>query len=126
MNQVLKNPTMRKNVMTKVGNLLQKEMMKACSAQNKSLFKDKSVSAIEQFHWSNASNELKRVAPSLFALLNTCIPEKSTIDREIGVVVCAGILLRYCSERNNVIQRLFSVLMFASHSPKQVSNTQLL
>ena len=76
MNQVLKNPTMRKNVMTKVGNLLQKEMMKACSAQNKSLFKDKSVSAIEQFHWSNASNELKRVAPSLFALLNTCIPEK--------------------------------------------------
>ena len=83
-------------------------------------------SAIEQFHWSNASIELKRVAPSLFALLNTCIPEKSTVDREIGVVVCAGILLRYCSERNNVIQRLFSVLMFASHSPKQVSNTQLL
>ena len=118
-NQVMKNPKTRKIAIIKVGQLLLKEMLKACSAQKNSLFKDKSLSAIEQFEWSSASADLKRTAPLLYTILDTSIPKRSTIDRDISIAVCAGILLRSCSERANVI-RLFSVLMFASHSPKQV------
>lgn len=128
-NLVIKDIVMRNRIIHKIGDILRKELKATCSVTNNSIFKNKSVSALETFNWTNVAADLKRTAPNLTILLEKCTTKGVLVDDDVGsqrkrditISVTAGILLRSYSERSNLIQRLFSVLMYANHSPKQVS-----
>lgn len=127
-NQVMKDGFMCRRVVAKMGALIRRELKQICSDEKKSLFKNKSLLAIESFKWSETAADLKINAPTLFSLLHTCTGSANCITsptcskkQEIAITFCAGILLRSYSERGNLVQRLMSVLLYASHAPKQVS-----
>ena len=82
------------------------------------------LSSLSSFQWSILTQDLKRTAPLLSAILDKCVnanrcdvrkPNKDAI-----IAVVGGILLRNCSERVNMVQQIFSVLFYASHVPKEV------
>ena len=123
-NQVMKNDCMRRIVAVKVGDVLCKELKDTCKAKNGSVYSDKSIEAIENFNWSTLATDLERTAPMLSTILGKCATSKAnSANSDITVAVIAGILLRNCSQRANLLQRLFAVLLYASHAPKQVSSS---
>lgn len=121
-NQMMKDKTMKGMIASKVGELMCKELKQLC--KDNSCFTDKSMPAIESFNWTDVAAKLKKDCPYLFTLL-----EKSTkkigLEKDIVIVVCASVLLKSHSERANILQRLISVLLFASHAPKQVCNNNV-
>ena len=127
-NQVIKDSFMKKLVAARLGEFLRKELIETCSPKRNSIFRDKSLSAIERFNWSEVAASLKQTAPIMFTLLEKCVcsnhRSSHALKKEVTIAVIGGILLRTCSERANIIQRVFSILLFASHSPKQVCEIQ--
>ena len=128
-NQVVKDKVMMRKLVVKMGKELKKELKLTCSHESKSLLKNKSLQAIESFSWLDVVQDLRRTAPLLFSLLFTLTSSstktKATINsldkkQEIPIAFCAGILLRFTSQKANLIQRIISVLLYASHVPKQV------
>lgn len=117
---------MRALLASKIGESLRKELKQICSDDKRSIFKNKNLHAIESFKWSDLVFDLKCHAPLLYSLLYACTNKKKKQStelakkEEIAVAFCAGILLRCYSQRANLIQRVMSVLLYASHVPKQV------
>ena len=66
--------------------------------------------------------DLKRTAPILSSVLENflkqCHKKKNT---EVPFTIAAGVLLQGYSERACLVQRVISLLLYGSHSPKQVS-----
>lgn len=122
-NQVMKNKAIRRKIIPKIGRILHNELRETCLSHNNSSFKDKGTSSLENFNWKDLTNDLKRTAPTLVSLLEICLKKRSGANSHTDryMVVSCSILLRAYSERSNLVQRLFSVLLYASHSPKQVS-----
>lgn len=117
-NQVMKDEKMKGMVLSKVGKVIIKELTQL--SKRNSCFTDKGLSAIERFDWTVLVAKLKRAAPSFYSLLDVCTPRKSGLQKDIVIIVCGSILLRSHSSKANLFQRLVSVLLFASHAPKQV------
>ena len=115
---------MLKIVAIKVGKVIKKEMTETCSDAKESVFKDKSLNAMENFNWGKMAADLRRTAPVMAAILENSIASKSTdeptLKTEIKMTVAAGILLQGISERASHVQRVVSLLLFSSHSPKQL------
>ena len=118
---------MRVMVATKLGDVLQKELISTCSPSiSNSTVQSKDIEALQSFKWTHIAQDLCRTAPLLSIILHKCAGGSrhtscpSNKDVVIGVV--AGILLRNCSQRANLLQRLLSILLYSSHAPKQVSN----
>ena len=113
-NQVVKDKVMMRKLVVKMG----KELKLTCSHESKSLLKNKSLQAIESFNWLDVVQDLRRTAPLLFSLLFTLTSSstktKATINsldkkQEIPIAFCAGILLRFTSQKANLIQRIIVV-----------------
>ena len=111
--------------MEKVADSVKKELFNTLSSKSASFFKQKELKAIEEFSWSKASADASRTLPTLYCILDQCIGSrsrtfKSDLEKDVVLSVICGILLRSCSSRANLIQHIFSVLLSASHAPKQV------
>lgn len=113
--KIMANVSMRKKVLLKVSELIKKELKDTCLINSKSVFKDKSISQIQSFDWSTVANNLHRTAPTLHGLLDNCC-----LGKEITIVVLAGIMLHRFSEKANLVQTLFSTILYCNHCPKQV------
>lgn len=87
---------MLNRVAIKVGRVIKKEMKETCSDAKQSVFKDKSLDAMEKFNWGKMA-DLRRTAPVMAAILENSIASKSTdeptLKTEIRMTVAAGILL---------------------------------
>ena len=105
---------MKEIVVKKAGVMLQNELKELCKSH--SCFCAKDASVLEEFQWSNIATELKAKAPTLSVLFDNAI----TIERDITVILCSAILVKSHNERANIVQRLISLLLYASHAPKQV------
>ena len=116
-NQVLKDKKMKEIVMKKAGVMLRKELKEMCKLD--SCFCAKDASALEEFQWSNIATELKAKAPILSVLFDNAIT-RTGLERDITVVLCSAILVKSHNERANIVQILISLLLYASHAPKQV------
>ena len=79
----------------------------------------KDASALEEFQCSNIATKLKDKALIFFVLFNNAIT-RTGLERDIAVVLCSAILVKSHNERANIVQRLISLLLYASHAPKQV------
>jgi hypothetical protein len=118
-NQVIKDDRMQKKVVTKVGNLIFKELVKTSLRKSNSLFGKNTPSAVENFKWSDLSHDLKRTMPTFFTIMNACTPSKPE-TKDMIIAVLGGIVIKNHNEKLNFIQRLISVLLYASHCPKMV------
>ena len=72
-NQVIKDSFMKKLVAARLGEFLCKELIETCLPIRNSIFRDKRLSAIERFNWSEVAASLKQTAPILFTLLEKCV-----------------------------------------------------
>ena len=112
---------MLNRVAVKVGRVIKKEMKETCSDAKQSVFKDKSLSAMEKFNWGKLAVDLRQTAPVMAVILENSIASKSTdeptLKTEIRMTVAAGILLQGFSERASLVQHVVSLLLFSSHSP---------
>ena len=112
---------MLNRVAIKVGRVIKKEMKETCLDEKQSVFKDKSLSAMEKFNWGKLAADLRQTAPVMAVILENFIASKSTdeptLKTEIRMTVAAGILLQGFSERASLVQHVVSLLLFSSHSP---------
>ena len=115
----MKNNEMKRKMIKEVGEVIKKEMKNTCLLESKSVFKDKQLSQNSHLIGSSVASDINRTAPNLYTLLYSCTRNDERKDRSI--VVIAGILLHNYSERANLVQRLFSTILYASHCPKQVN-----
>jgi hypothetical protein len=105
-------------VISGVGRVIFKEL--CLLSKENSCLTNKSLAAIEKFDWTIIATTLQKAAPYLCSLLETCT-KKMGLEKNIVIVVCTSILVKSVSARANLLQRLMSVLLFASHAPKQVN-----
>lgn len=115
--QVMKDKRMCKMAAIRIGKVIKRELKQMCKTKEHSVFKDKSLEALEKFNWSDTVADLQRTAPILMTMLQNCI---NAVSKDITISVVAGVLLQAYSERACLIQRVFSLLLYSCHSPKQV------
>ncbi|XP_019862645.1 PREDICTED: uncharacterized protein LOC109591334 [Amphimedon queenslandica] len=120
-NFVLKDKIMRRKVAIQIGKLIRKEMKVTCSVKEQSIFKDKSLSAINNFSWNSMVLDLKRTAPVMSSVLENSIDRGQKRKKvEIAMAVAASVLLHGHSERACLLQRAVSLLLYGCHAPKQL------
>ena len=115
----MKDHCIRKLVAEKMGKLVNKELQVTCSNKAKLKFKDKSLEALTSFSWTEVLSDLKRTAPLLTAMfhhfIGTYSSQSQVKRKEVSVVIAAGIFLQAFSERANLIQWLFSLLLYSNY-----------
>lgn len=112
---------MLRKVAFQIGKIIRKEMKVTCSVKEDSIFKDKSLTAIDNFSWNSMVLDLKRTAPVMSSVLENCIDRGQNKKKvEIAMAVAASVLLHGHSERACLLQRAISLLFYGCHAPKQV------
>jgi hypothetical protein len=115
---------MRKKVIAKVGQSVQRELAYTCSQEGKSLYGKKSPADLRSFNWSNLASDLKRTMPTFHSTLEACFESKPQHKKDIVIAFLGGIIIKQRNHKVSLMQRLFSLLMYASHCPKQVRHNQ--
>ena len=132
---VMKDSRVRKKIVEHMGKLLSKELARLSSKKVNSHFRDVSVSALEEFTWESLLQEIGTEAPVMLSFLRECVHVKRRGHQPKGkggrsarrlpsedtaIAMCFAVLLRARSLRMNLVQRMISTLLYASHAPKQV------
>ena len=117
-NQVMKDVRMRNVVVEKVGKLVKKEMIYTCSQDAKSMYGNKCLEDLRLFQWSTLAYDMRWTMPTLFRILQLCITKEE--GKDIVTAFIGGVILKQHNERMTFLQCLFSILLYSSHSPKQV------
>ena len=110
---------MRQKVILKVAQLVRRELVFTCSREGKSIYGKKSPADLCSFNWSDLASDLKGTMPTFYSILESCLQSKA--DKvHIVAAFLGGILIKHNNHKVNLMQRLFSLLLYASHCPKQV------
>ena len=116
---------MLKRVVLKLGDIVRRELIFTSKMNSFSLFQKKDLGSLQFFKWNEVCRDFQRTAPYLGHILEKCAEAKRSAthssNKDIVISVVVGILLRNCSQRANLIQRLLSILLYSSHVPKNVS-----
>ena len=123
-NSVRKNATTKAAIVKIVGQDLQKEIAAICSDNFESVTRQKSNSIMTDFSHVKASllHEIKIRAPTLFSLLNLCLKtRKPRKNVDAIVVMIASLLCKHRRPSACQLQRFISLILYAGHSNKQVS-----
>lgn len=119
--ECLANEKIKKHLLRKQTQLLQKEMKKMCSHEVNSVLLNKSSKALGRFTWKSLIDELSVNAPLLFHILQGCTMTRTPRNNRIATIgICATILLRFRHRNMNLVQRILSLILYAGHSGKQV------
>ena len=139
--QAVRDPKIRKRVLSILTKDIQKEMTTLCARKTGSILRQSSIQAINSFSWEAVTEELQRVAPTLHTILEGCVDVKrrqrkkpETSQQQKGrrrikakrpcntaiLGVCASILLRHKNVHMNALQRIISLVLHTGHSAKQV------
>ena len=108
-----------------IGKELQGEIAAICSDDYNSITRQKSNSAIGNFNHVKQSllMEMKTKAPTLLSLLKSCLrtrrPRKNT---DLIIVLITSLLCKHRRPSACQLQRIISLILYAGHSSKQVSN----
>ena len=120
---------MRRIVAEKLGEVLHKELLVTCASRSNSIYHKKSTASLLSFSWSKLYEDLRQTSPILSIIMEKCVNKNRNqpIERSKHIIIAmaAGILLRSCSQRANIIQRVIGILLYASHAPKQVNYIKL-
>jgi len=122
--QAVKDCCIMKWLLIRIGKKLRNKLIRTVSSSN-SIFKANNIKSLYSFNWTVISGDFKKTNPMLATLLEACIDSNRCAvrcpDKNVIISVMAGILLRNCSQRANLLQTMFSLVLYACHSPKKVS-----
>ena len=121
--QTLADSRTRQHVLKEFGRILRAEMTAMCSDKTASLLRSHSSQDLYDFQWKNLLDELKKFAPVFLFFLQQCTMTKTPRQNRDGVIgMCAAILLKNRFPEMNLLQKNISLLLYAGHCGKRVSN----
>ena len=128
--ECLEDPDIRQEVVTALGDMVEKELKQLCSKKVNSIQRTTSAETIKQFNWSSIITEARVHAPILLQLLSTLSAKKSRKKKPdkshssvIGVLLC--VLCKHRNPSMMLFQRVLSLILYAGHSAKQVKSIVL-
>ena len=121
--QALAGPTTRLHVLSEIGRILRAEMTAMCSDKTASLLRTHSIQDLSHFQWKNVIQELEKSAPVFLHFLRQCTQTRTPRQNRDGVIgVCAAIILKNRFAKMNLLQKIVSLLLYAGHCGKRVSD----
>ena len=121
--EALKDQQTKQYIIKLIGKELAKEVQVMCSDAVKSILQSRDPEHLKHFSWDVLLCELTEFAPILkdllFSATKTQLPRANT-NAIIGT--CAAILMKHCNSRMNLVQKINSLVLYAAHTSKQVSN----
>ena len=122
---VFSNPRHRDEAVVQVSRIVDEECAVLCSKNPVSLFRSMTLEQAESFSWTQAVDELKTKAPTLYHILDLAVTHSSRRNKQKkgerqfpGLCMSVAILLK---ERNRMmcgIQSYVSSALFSSHIQK--------
>lgn len=104
-----------------IGHTVNKEVAVMCSDKFASILRSK---PIENFEFGAVIRELESQALILLSLLKNCLKTRTPMPN--CSVIITMIVALICKHRNpscSLLQRMISLILYAGHSSKQVSNS---
>lgn len=119
--EALTNALTRKYVIRTLGKELAKEIKTMASDSTNSIMRSQNPEHLQQFSWDLLLNELSQHAPLLSSLLISATRTKVARSNTKAVIgMCAAILMKQRNSRMNLVQRIISLILYASGTSKQV------
>ena len=121
-NQVMKDATMRRMIVLQVGKMVKREVEYTCTREAGSMYGITDLKELSSFEWKTLASDMKRTMPTLFNILQKCVNANDELKKSIVTAFIGGIIVKQNNETMAILQRLFSILLYSSHSPKQIAN----
>lgn len=126
--EATQNVKTRKHVVATLGRLVRKELQTLCSERVNSIQRTRSAKSLKEFGWSGIIEEAREHAPTLVQLL-TSLTRKNDRSTELSkaqlgaIGMMLSVMCKIRNPRMMLFQRVMSVILYAGHSAKQVSNS---
>ena len=119
--ECLKEPSIRKYIIEKIGKMLRMELCKLCSDKTPSTLRTYNQESFKNFTWDFLINELSHTAPTLLSLFELLTETKSVRHNRKGVIaVCISLLLKNRFIQACFVQKVISLILYSGHASKQV------
>ncbi len=126
--QAMQHKRVRERILKVMAKDIRKEMTAMCSIMTPSILRDTTPTALQSFKWEALVQEMKVRAPTLLAILSSCVQKKPPklgqktccVKNEAVIGVCAAVLLRRRNHSLNLLQRVVSMILYSNHAGKQV------
>ena len=116
--ECMKDSKMQMYTIQLIGQQLRNELTSLCSEAANSTLRNQSADALRGFTWGKLHDELAARAPTLLTLLELCTYTRKPRMAVIGM--CTVLLLKFRFHKMCLVQKIVSLLLYASHSGKQV------
>ena len=116
-----KNKALREKIIKGVGKLMNRELRMLCANKTPSMMQDTSGDALAKFSWESVWEEITEKAPTLVALLQSSVPQKTGRDKTPVICMCIAMLAKYRNPNMCHVQAAISLILHAGHVGMQVS-----
>ena len=118
----LKDPSMKSEVISKVGDSMRKELKSFCSNTFNSVLVETSQAALEYFSWESMWQEMAKATPVIMSLFSTCLSHQADKAKLKPIIcMCTAILAKSRNPKLCLVQSIISLILLAGHASKQVS-----
>lgn len=134
--QVMRNSKIRVNVLAMLWKDLLKELKVMTSKKINSCLRQKSISALRSFSWTQLESEVESHAPTLYHVLQglVTVPRQKWSQKKgqqskrcsyhasnsAVFGLCVAVLLRHCNHSMSLVQKIISLVLHSGHAGKQV------
>ena len=119
--ETLKDSTTKGYIVSIMGREFSREIRAMASDRAKSILQSQNPDDLKQFKWDTLLCELSKYAPVLSRLLLLATKTKRPrLNQKAVIGVCAAILINHRNSKMNLVQKLASLILYASHTSKQV------
>ena len=118
----LKEPCMKTQVISKVGEIMKSELKLFCSKKFDSILLETSQAALEYFSWESMWLEMVKATPVIMSLFCGCLSQKANKDKLKPIIcMCTAVLAKCRNPKLCLMQSIISLILLAGHASKQVS-----
>ena len=119
--ECMKDSKMQMYTIQLIGRQLRNELTSLCSEAANSTLRSQSADALRGFTWGKLHDELAARAPTLLTLLKLCTYTRKPRHNRMAVIgMCTVLLLKFRFHKMCLVQKIVSLLLYASYSGKQV------
>ena len=117
----VQNVVSRKALVKIIGRTLTTEVAAMCSQRFDSILRTKCKESMLKFKFRTIISELQNQAPTLLALLQSCLKTKSLRANHHSIVaVIAAMICKHRNSKCSLLHKIMSLIMYTGHSAKQV------
>lgn len=121
------DPQTRHHILEMIGRIIRSEMTVMCSDKTGSVLRSQSMQDLKNFKWKKLISELEKSAPVFLQLLRSCTQTRKPRENRDSVIgMCAAIVLKNRFAKMSLLQKILSLVLYAGHCGKQVSQSACL